>query len=258
MEFRVFSPSRSAFQDAATGLSLACGAMASLLFTFVFFKLARKGHSRALDTKVKLSQAANCGLGIHLKRVSLYPIISHRIPERCMPKMDDSPRKCLWKSNGREKRIGGLQNVAGSYTRAFGWKYMKIFRNETQKRGVFCWMIFRFATSKNPFRKFFSARWWFQRFLCSARKLGKMNPFWRFRCFKLPKGRRIVGFWKIPWIWGTKHGEESSDNSAETEVAERSRSLWKMPTDTLKEDLAKVDPEKELNHLPTLSFKGMC
>ncbi|CAJ1347644.1 unnamed protein product, partial [Effrenium voratum] len=30
-------------QDAATGLSLACGAMASLLFTFVFFKLARKG-----------------------------------------------------------------------------------------------------------------------------------------------------------------------------------------------------------------------
>lgn len=31
-----------------------------------------------------------------------------------------------------------------------------------------------------------------------------------------------------------------------------------MPTDTLKEDLAKVDPEKELNHLPTLSFKGMC
>ena len=39
---------------------------------------------------------------------------------------------------------------------------------------------------------------------------------------------------------------------------ERSRSLWKMPTDTLKEDLAKVDPEKELNHLPTLSFKGMC
>jgi len=30
-------------QDAATGLSLACGGLASLLFTFVFFKLARKG-----------------------------------------------------------------------------------------------------------------------------------------------------------------------------------------------------------------------
>ena len=55
-------------------------------------------------------------------------------------------------------------------------------------------------------------------FMFSPKKLGKMNPFWRFRCFILPKGRRIVGFWKIPWIWGTKHGEESSDNSAETEV----------------------------------------
>ena len=31
------------YQDAATGLSLACGGLASLLFTFVFFKLARKG-----------------------------------------------------------------------------------------------------------------------------------------------------------------------------------------------------------------------
>ena len=33
--------------------------------------------------------------------------------------------------------------------------------------------------------------------------------------------QKVVGslvFWKIPWIWGTKHGEESSDNSAETEV----------------------------------------
>ena len=28
--------------------------------------------------------------------------------------------------------------------------------------------------------------------------------------------------------------------------------------DTSEENLAKVDPEKELNHLPTLSFKGMC
>ena len=30
-------------EDAAIGLSLACGGMASCLFTFLFFKLARKG-----------------------------------------------------------------------------------------------------------------------------------------------------------------------------------------------------------------------
>ena len=28
--------------------------------------------------------------------------------------------------------------------------------------------------------------------------------------------------------------------------------------DTSEENLAKVDPEKELNHLLTISFKGMC
>ncbi|CAK9003585.1 unnamed protein product [Durusdinium trenchii] len=46
-------------QDAATGLSLACGGLASCLFTFVFFKLARKGirarnmEKRAQQTLLK-------------------------------------------------------------------------------------------------------------------------------------------------------------------------------------------------------------
>ena len=254
MEFRVFSPSRSAFQDAATGLSLACGAMASLLFTFVFFKLARKGIRMPWARRSSWVKLPTVGWGSTWKGCHFIPSYLIEIPERCMPKMEDSPRKCLWKSNGREKRIGGLQNVAGSYTRAFGWKYMKIFGNETQKRGVVCWMIFRFAT-KNPFRKFFSSRWWFQRCLCSARKLGKMNPILTISMFHIAK--RSSDRWFFERFLG--YEARNMEKRAQTTLLKQKLGEIKEPLkDTSEENLAKVDPEKELNHLLTISFKGMC